>query len=277
MRTWSPTLKTELAGAEISRCHLIEATNRLGEVVRLNDFGSDLVSNGDVFSRAPGFHVTSLVYRQGGNPPAADVVLPVSTDGPIYDEHVRRGVWRAAEMTLYVAKTDDPDDREVLITGYFGKVAFSDQLAGTIEVITRGDALNDIVLPRVQPRCRHIFGSTGCGFDVSTVALTAEVATVTNNSKFTITVTNPSALDFNYGAAKMTSGDSSGASADIRKWTVGTSLVELWQPMPLDIAVGDTLQIHAGCARTRAACAAYSNIDHYGGYDHTPGENYVSS
>ena len=51
-------------------------------------------------------------------------------------------------------------------------------------------------------------------------------------------------------------------------------MVETWDAFPLDVQVGDTFTMHAGCAKSRTACAAYDNINHYGGYDHIPGQLY---
>ncbi len=277
MRDWPTDLKTMLAGSEITRCYLIEMTSRNGLVVRMTDFSSDIDILSSIFVADPGFQVTQIRTQSGGSPPQVDLQLPISVDGPIYAQHVRRGVWRGGSMALWLVDFTDPSATQgLLVDGFVGNVQYTDELITSIELLSRGDATADIVLPRVQPKCRHVFGDHYCGFPVGLVTLDGTLDTVIDNGKFTITVTNPSALDFNGGAIKMTSGANAGVSLDIRKWTSGSSLVELWDPFPLDLEDGDTFSIHAGCAHTRAACAAYANAVHYGGYDHVPGQTYVT-
>jgi hypothetical protein len=66
---------------------------------------------------------------------------------------------RCCTITVWlVPDFDDPSDREILITGFVGKTGFSDRLTGQIEIITKADALADIILPTIQPECGYQLG-----------------------------------------------------------------------------------------------------------------------
>lgn len=269
---WSPTLVANLSGVEITRCFLIEMANGITPVVRLTDHDQDKTVGSDVFEHSPGFNVTKFSVADGGRPAGLDFDLPFDGDGPIYSDDIKRGAWRGATITVWLADFTNPSDREILITGFVGKTSYSDRLAGSIEIMTKADAFADIILPTVQPKCWYQFGSDPCPVDLGPLTLSATVATVTNNARFTITVTNPDALNFTHGGVTFTSGANTGAKDNVMLWVPGTGTVQMVTGFPFDIEVGDTLTIHAGCKQDRAACKAYGAINRYPGQDFTPGE-----
>ncbi|TIX28931.1 DUF2163 domain-containing protein [Mesorhizobium sp.] len=271
-------LLTMLGRQTVTPVWLVEAVNRLGDVVRLSSSGEDvttLSSPDENFRGDPGFNMTSVTYTIDGFPATVDITLPVDEIGPIFSEHVKRGVWRKATVTLYLADIDAPGNREIMATGYIGNATFSDSISATLEIATKGEQLGDIILDKIQPKCNHVFGSIECGFDLSTREVSGTIVSITSNGKFVVAISNPASINFNFGGAiKMTSGNNAGDSRMIRKWTSGTSLVELIEGFSLDVEVGDTLLMHGGCARTRAVCAANGRKNNFSGYDYTPGELY---
>lgn len=277
-RVFASPLLTMLEGQTITPVWLLEVANSIGDVVRLSSSGQDVIianSPPETYLGNPGFNMTSVTYSLDGFPATVDITIPVDDQGPIYSEHVKRGVWRKATAVLYLAVLDSPSSREIMAVGFIGNTHFSDSISGTLEIATKGEQLGDIVLDKVQPKCNHVFGSPECGFDLTTRQLSGTVATVTTNGKFTVTISNPSNINFNFGGAiKMTSGNNAGDSRVIRKWTSGSSLVELIEGFSLDVEVGDTLLMHGGCARTRAVCVVNGRKNNFSGYDYTPGELY---
>jgi uncharacterized phage protein (TIGR02218 family) len=263
-----------IAGREATRCFMIELVNPivLCGTVRLTDIDQDLIVGGHTFLKSPGFNVTKFSVSDGGRPAGLDIALPFDAEGPIYSDHVKRGAWRGVPVTVWLADFTNPSVREIVLSGFVGETEFTDRLAGSFKLLTKADALSDIILPTVQPGCWYKYGSPQCGFDLSTRTLSATVATVTSNSKFTITVSNPDSFDFTHGRVTFTSGDNAGAIDNTRRWVSGTSLVEMVTGFPFDIHVGDTLTITDGCPLTRAACFSRNNINRYPGFDHTPGE-----
>ncbi|RWB66582.1 DUF2163 domain-containing protein [Mesorhizobium sp.] len=274
MRVWSPTLVANLAALQVTRCFQVELANPIVKcgTVRLTDFDQDQVVGGHTFLKSPGFNVTNFTVSDGGRPAGLDIDLPFDAEGPIFSDHVKRGAWRGCPVTVWLADFTNPSDREVILSGFVGETDFTDRLAGSFKLLTKADALADIILPTVQPGCWYKYGSAQCGFDLSTRTLSATVATVTSNSKFTITVSNPSGYDLTHGKVVFTSGDNEGAEDNTRRWVSGTSLVEMVTGFPFDIQAGDTLTITDGCPLTRQGCFDRNNVNRYPGFDHTPGE-----
>ncbi|TGU44628.1 DUF2163 domain-containing protein [Mesorhizobium sp. M2D.F.Ca.ET.145.01.1.1] len=275
MRSWSPTLVANLESEEATRCFMIEANNGITPVVRLTDIDKDLTVGLNTFLKSPGFNVSKWTVASGGRPSTIDFTLAIDAAGPIYADHVKRGAWRGALITIWIGNFNNPSDREILVSGFVGLTQSTDRLAGKMQSITKANALSDIILLTVQPKCSFKFGSSQCGVNLGPLTLSATVATVTSTSKFTITVTNPSGFDFTHGGITFTSGANSGAKQWVRRWVSGTSLVELVNGVPFDIQVGDTLTIHAGCDLSRTGahgCKHYNNNNRFPGFDKTPGE-----
>lgn len=272
-RNWSPTLVSELVSLEVGRCFLIQLVSPIKGTVRMTDADVDKTVSGNTFVKSPGFTVTKWTVANGGRPAGIDLVLPFDDIGPLLADDIKRGAWRGATITCWVARSADPADREIIVDGFVGATQFTDRLTGNIEVVTKGDALADIFLLTIQPMCSFKFGGTECGVDLAPLTLTATVASVTDTGQFTITVTNPGNLDFTHGKVAFTSGANDGFEDWARNWTAGTSLVELVNGTPFDIGVGDTLTISAGCDLTRnGGCKKYNNLNRFPGQDYTPAE-----
>lgn len=273
-----PALQAMFEQATVTPVWLLEIADRFGNPVRLSSSGEDVMTNDSpvaTYLGNPGFNMSSLTLSLDGFPATVDIEVPIDDEGPIFSAQVKRGVWRKATAALYLADMLIPDNKLLMATGFLGTATYSDSIAGTMEFATKGEQLGDILLDRVQPKCNYVFGSLKCGFDLSTRELSGTVATVTSDSKFTVTISNPGNWNFNHGGGiKFTSGDNSGDARIIRKFTSGSSLIELIEGFSLDVEVGDTFIMHAGCARTRTACSAYGRLVSFSGYDYTPGELY---
>lgn len=267
MRNWSAYLIENLSGDEVTRCFLIEMNSPVLDIVRLTNFDADLLVGANTFSKSSGFNVTRSTVKNGGDPAALDIEIPLSDDGPVYADHVRRGAWRGATAVVWICDPNDPSDREIVIQGFVGLTEFTDRLKGRFEIVTLADALKDIILPTLQPKCELVYCGDRCGVVEATFTKNATVTAVTNRRKFTATITSPGSLDFNHGKVTWLTGDNAGGKEWIRKWTSGTSLIEMVRDFPFDIQIGDTLQILDGCKQTRADCLAHDNLIRFAGFE----------
>jgi uncharacterized phage protein (TIGR02218 family) len=239
----------------------------------MTDADVDKTVSAETFVKSPGFTVTKWTVANGGRPAGIDLTLPFDDIGPLLADDIKRGAWRGATITCWVARSADPSDREIIVDGFIGNTQFTDRITGSIEITTKADAMADIFLFTIQPMCSFKFGGTECGVDLAPLTLTATVASVTDTGKFTIAVTNPSNFDFTHGKVTFTSGANDGYEDWARNWTAGTSLVDLVNGTPFDIAIGDTVTISAGCDLTRnGGCKKYNNLNRFPGQDYTPAE-----
>jgi uncharacterized phage protein (TIGR02218 family) len=256
-----------LGGSEITRCFLAELTNPTGQIVRVTSHDVDRVVGAETYVKTPGFDLSRYTVKNGGEAATIDFEMSLSNDGPILIEDVRRGAWRGATIVVWVAHTASPANRNIIAQGFVGRTDFSDRLQGRIELVTLADALKDVVLLTIQPACPFKFCGRECGADEATWTRAATVTAAISRRKFTATITSPGVLDFTHGKVSWTSGANAGADGWVRQWDSGTGTVAMVTDFPFDIAVGDNFNVLAGCKKNRADCAAYDNIDRYGGFD----------
>ena len=77
--------------------------------------------------------------------------------------------------------------------------------------------------------------------------------------------------EFNGGKLTWTSGDNSGYSADVKKYTLSTGEIELYEPMPFDVLGTEDYAITQGCDKSDTTCKARDNFDNYRGFPHLVG------
>jgi uncharacterized phage protein (TIGR02218 family) len=233
----------------------------------LTNHDVDKVVGPDTFLKTPGFNLSRYTLKNGGEAATIDFEIPLSDDGPILIDDVRRGAWRGATIIIWIGHTVTPSNREIIAEGFVGQTNFTDRLQGRMELVTLADALKDVVLLSIQPACPFRFCGRLCGAVEATWTRIGDVVSVTSRRKFTATVTSPGALDFTQGKVTFTSGDNDGAEGWVRQWTSGSWLFEMVTDFPFDIVAGDDFTILAGCKKNRADCVGYDNIDRYGGFD----------
>jgi hypothetical protein len=106
----------------------------------------------------------------------------------------------------------------------------------------------------------------------------AVVATVTDQTHFTITVTEPRAIDgwYNYGILTWESGNNTGRNTEIKSWLSTGAHVELRLSAGYLIQVGDKLHISPGCNKSLAACRdKFANLDNMRAESYLPGNDQV--
>lgn len=260
LAAFPPALISALTEPEIQRCFLAQLYNGY-QTVYMTSWDTDLGS----WLKTPGFEVSRLSIKNGGEPLGLDIRIPISEDGPIYAEDVRRGQWRGAIFYVWIYMFP-LGTTALLAQGFVGKANFSDRLNGTFELITKADALKDVFLMTVQPACQFQFCGARCGLNEATFTRNATVTDVLSNRVFNVAFS--SALDFNHGKFSFISGYNTGKSGFIRQFTPSTGLVEMASDFPGDVTIGDAGRMLAGCDHTREDCDNYGNIDRFSGFDY---------
>ncbi len=120
-----------------------------------------------------------------------------------------------------------------------------------------------------QAGCLHAFCDDGCTLARASYTTSHIVGSGTPTQTFIPWDTPPSdyAL-YQYGTVKFTSGTASGQSMTVT--SVSSSGLTLAYPLIETPAVGDSFTAFKGCAKTKAACTAYSNLQHWRAFPYTP-------
>ena len=112
--------------------------------------------------------------------------------------------------------------------------------------------------------------------------ISAVVDVVTNRSEFTINalpVTDAPDVFFREGTILFVTGlnNTRILREVIKDWDLSTRKITLVRPMPFDIAIGDILNMSAGCDKSTVTCnVTFLNIFNYRGEPHVPGNNAIT-
>ena len=126
----------------------------------------------------------------------------------------------------------------------------------------------------MQVFCNADFGDARCTKTVPEIDAT--VTAVIDAMRFTVSTADSYADGyFELGLATFTSGALAGDRAmEVFAWAESGDVV-LFEPMSAMPAIGDTLTLKQGCAKTREACMAYANILNFRGCPEVPGSDQV--
>ena len=103
------------------------------------------VVGAETYIKTPGFTLSRYTVKTGGEAATLDFTIPLTDDGPILIEDVRRGAWRGATIVVSIADTANPANRNIIAQGFVGRLDFTDRLDGKLELVTLADALKDWV------------------------------------------------------------------------------------------------------------------------------------
>ncbi len=118
-----------------------------------------------------------------------------------------------------------------------------------------------------MPGCANSFGDANCGKNL--VALTdAGTAGVGTNANQVNVGTGHVDGYYTLGVLAMTSGLAAGSRRAVKSYLSGIAALAL--PLPSTAAPGDTFTIYPGCARSKAACTTWGNLDRFRGCPYVP-------
>lgn len=142
-------------------------------------------------------------------------------------------------------------------------------------------ALNSGISDAIPPTYDITVGDTTTDGTVSFKAVaswtrSATVDIVADNADFTVFVSESRAADGWYAAGVLTfeTGNNAGASMEVKAWTQTDSIVQLYIPMPANVAPGDKCRISPGCNKSRETCQTkFFNLDNRRGEAYIPGND----
>lgn len=164
------------------------------------------------------------------------------------------------------------------ITIFAGTVAEVDT-TNSVAVMTINDyrSLLSYNMPRhfFQGMCRHQLYDVGCNANgnmvQSTFAVNSKIAAGSSGSTLLAPgIATPSGSGtFTLGSLQMTSGLNDGFWRTIVEWD-GQSTLDLLNPLPFALAVGDTFTAYPGCDKLATTCALFNNTPQFGGEPEIP-------
>jgi uncharacterized phage protein (TIGR02218 family) len=118
-----------------------------------------------------------------------------------------------------------------------------------------------------QAACANAFGDPACGVNLGalTTAGTAQAGVTASQIPTGLSKANSF---YNLGVLVMTSGAAAGSRRMVTSYT--SNVATLAVPLPQAPTVGDSFTVTPGCARSRVACAGYSNSNRFNGFPFVP-------
>lgn len=246
-------------------------TRRDTTVLGFTDHDAPLTVGATTYEPTAGY-VPSSIDRNTGlsadNLQLAGVIDSVE----ISDGDLRNGLYTGARVEIFTVDWTNPAAGavSVLHVGHLGEVSITGSQY-TATLLSLENELRKPALRIVSAQCDADLGDTRCGFTLLTD--TGSVTSVSEARRVFIDTSRTEADGhYNGGLITWTSGANNGRSMDVKRYVSATDTIELYEPLPDDIAVSDNYNITRGCDKTFATCVnTFANGDNFRGFPHVPG------
>jgi len=276
MREISAGLQAHLDGEATTLCNAWRVTRRDGVVMGFTDHDRDLSFGGLAYLAASGFEASETEDGNGLSAEGGDVSGGFSADA-IRAEDLSAGRYDGAKVEVFTVNWQDPSQRLLLRTAELGEVR---REGGLFRVeLRRLTHRLDQMRGRIYARqCDAVFGDARCGMNLAAYRAVATVTAVRDDMHVEVSgLSGFAERFFRYGILSFTSGAAKGLSADVEdhRRLEGADELTLWLPMAAEIAVGDTLEVTAGCDKRFSTCKAkFGNGLNFQGFPHIPGSDF---
>ncbi|KGJ04821.1 phage conserved hypothetical protein BR0599 [Paracoccus halophilus] len=255
-------------------------TRRDGMVLGFTDHDRALSFEGIDFRPDTGLNARAVVQGSGLSVDNSEAVGALS-DSAITEIDLMAGRWDAADVRLWEVDWTDTANRRLIFRGHLGEVsrsgaAFRAELRGLSEPLNRMQG-------RVyHPRCSAQLGDGRCGFDLSRPGYSAEGVIVSDEGGQRFILSNVDGHDarwFERGQLVVLSGPAEGLSGIVKSDLALAGArreIELWAGLGIRPAIGDRVQLVAGCDKLAETCRMkFLNYLNFRGFPHLPPEDWL--
>jgi len=271
--------------ANLARAWWVQRRDGVG--YGFTDHDQDLSFAGHVFAASSGFSAKALAQTTGLSVDNTEAIGALS-DTAIDETDLMAGRFDGAEVTIWAVNWAAPAQHMVQFRGTFGEVS---RAGGAFQVELRGqtEAYNAPQGRVYQRGCAAALGDAACGFDLSQAGFRAQmvVTGLAQSGEISLAAANlanytaqPAGF-FQLGQFLVQSGAAAGLTGMVKHDAAdlgGARRVTLWQSLGANLAVGDAVQLEAGCARTADTCRnKFDNLLNFQGFPHIPGDDWQLS
>lgn len=275
MKKLSTALQAHLDGGATKMVYCWKVIRNDGTVQGFTDHDNDLTFGNVTYEAATGYTASQLSASLGLAVDNFDVEGALSS-GNINESDLAAGHYDNATVEVYWVNWSDTSEAHIVSRCVIGEVKrqgamFSAEMRG------QSNMLQQKVGRKYQRYCQAIIGEARCGIDLTSSVYkgTGTVDSVSSNRSFTATGLAGFADDwFTAGMVNWATGNNSGQGMEVKlhDYTSSVTTIELWQPMPSDIAIGDTFSITVGCKQDAGTCNdKFNNIANFRGFNLIPG------
>ncbi len=277
-RTVSDDLKAHFGQdvTTIAMCWRIARTD--GEVLGFTSHDAEIAYDGVTYSPFTAADVSALEQTGDGAPDNVDITVAFDSAAIIQSDLVN-GVYDNADLYVFLINYADTSQGIVrLVCGELGPVELRDY-GGKVEFKSLTDKLSQKIGRAYAPLCDADLGDDRCTVVLSGYGVSGTVSGVTDRGEFTDTGRTEDAGYFTYGRLVWDAGANAGREMEVKRFyydgaSAGT--FALFNPMPENIADGDTYTVYPGCDKAAGTCKSkFSNLVNFRGFPHLPGRDRV--
>lgn len=272
MKTGTAGFNATLASGTTSFARILTITRTDGVIKRFTDSDRNVVNGILTYLAEPGFTMSAITTSTENADQGVSIEMAID-DTNITLQDIRDGSYVGATTEIAIVKWDAPSGgKMVLFGGEMKSLTDDDQDNFSFEIrgIFSGERFIEVDI--YSPVCRAQLGDSRCRYNIDSLKLTGQVSAVISDFKFTLTsIVNGSIskVYWNDGTCQFTSGANNGVAIEVAKRVNNDFTLVL--PAPLDIQVGDTVQIWPGCDKTLGSCRdLYNNVINFQGEPFIP-------
>jgi len=282
MKATPIALRNHMAQGSTTLAVLNKITRRDGEIMAITlDHDRPLVYQGVVYEPKFGAMPSTIETTGALNVDNVDIKGALLALG-VNEADIAAGLWDGAHFIAYrVNWRDLAMGAEILKSGTFGEISVG---RGTFTQEVRGitQKLQQVLGEVVSPSCKADLFDAKCGIPTTEDVWKfsdLEVHGTPTALTFELNVSKESGF-FDAGKVTWQTGANAGLSKEIKTYgpsdgLLGGGVIELQEPMPFPIAVGDKATIYAGCLKrfTEDCLGKFSNEVRFAGFPTVPGQD----
>lgn len=274
MLTLSSAYLAHLSGAvlELATCWRVERQD--GVVLGFTDHQADLTIGGVRYEAAIGYAATDLQSASNLSVDNLDI-QGIANSPSITEADLIAGVWDCARVEIFeVIYSDLSAGTRPLKSGRIGEIRMGRaQFVAELRSLTQQLAQN--ILEVTSPTCRARLGDARCKVPMGPLTVTGTVTNVTSTRVWTDTARTEADGLYAFGVVTWTSGANAGLEKDV-KASSSSGLIELVEPMPWAIEVGDGYSMTEGCDGRLETCRdRFANVPNMRAEPYKPGQDFL--
>jgi uncharacterized phage protein (TIGR02218 family) len=280
MKQLPPGLQAHLDTGTTTLAWCWRLTPHGGAGLGFTDHDRDLAFDGTTFEAATGFAATEIKDAVGLSVDNLEVESALRSDR-LNEDDLAAGLYDDAAVEIWRVNWQDVSQRVLMRAGSLGEVRRAG-LAFTAEVRGLAHYLQQPKGRLYQYGCDADLGDARCTVDLTDADFrgTGTVTAASSTRLFTASGLGAFAGGwFTRGLVTFTSGANAGRAQEVKRHAGGMAAsIELWQPMALPIAPGDTFIITAGCDKRFPTCQEkFANAVNFRGFPHMPGNDFITT
>ncbi len=274
-------LIAHLESGTTTLCRAWQVVRQDGTSYGFTDHDTDLTFDGVTFKADTGLTANALEQSTGLSVDNTEALGALSSVA-VTEDDIRAGRFDGAEVQSWLVNWTDVAQRVLLFKGTFGELV---RVAGGFRAELRGltEALNQSQGRVYHSVCSEVLGGKGCQFNILQPGFYTEVEVEAVEKGKVFTFANLTGFDdrwFERGRLTVLTGAGAGLIGLVKndRLSAAKRVIELWEDLRADLAVGDTIRIETGCDKRAETCRLkFDNFINFRGFPHIPGDDWLTS